>query len=162
MTEPAGMATVNFFLTSLGLEYFLRILPKSEIMIYYLYCLMMKDEMTMNIKEFNIEVILGECESIISATENILELYEEEGLNDIREIAEYLQKMSIKFIDNKITFDELNDITIELYQNIKYTIDYIDEEYSDYDFYDLVTIDCNDMRNSINEIRSFFVTESLL
>lgn len=113
----------------------------------------------MNTKEFNIEVILGECESIISATENILELYEILELNDIIEIAEQLKIMSIKYENNKISFDELNDITIELYQNIKYSIDNIDEEYSDYDFYDLVEIDCNDMRNAINEIRSFFVTE---
>lgn len=90
---------------------------------------------------------MKECDNIIGFCENIAELYDIEGLSDIRIIAENI-------IEN---IDDINsDITVELYQNIKYTVDSIIEECEDYDFFDLVEVNCNDMMDSINNIRSFF------
>lgn len=116
----------------------------------------------MKTKVFDFNVIMSECESIIASTENILDLYDDIDLCDIREIAEYLQKMTIDYTDNKISFVELNDITVELYQNIKYSVDDILENYIDFEFFDLIEVNCNDMKNSINEIRSYFVDIELL
>jgi len=90
---------------------------------------------------------MKECDNIIGSCENIAELYEINGLSDIRNIAENI----IENIENINS-----DITVELYQNIKYTVDYIIEECEEYDFFDLIEVNCNDLKDSINIIRSFF------
>jgi len=76
-----------------------------------------------------VQYTLADCESIISETENIEHYYTDELLDDlefvdIRNSAEQLQTLVISMSESElITNDmltEIDDMSIELYQNIKY------------------------------------------
>ncbi len=73
--------------------------------------------------------VLADCESIISETENIEEHIDDDLLyvfefSDIRTSAEALQNLVIDMSESELVTNdmitEIDDMSIELYQNIKY------------------------------------------
>jgi hypothetical protein len=78
--------------------------------------------------------IMGECESIISETENILEelqsesFFFEDEMNTIRYSAEDLQEMVV----NGSTLEELQEQSITMYQDCKYILESLETEYLDF------------------------------
>lgn len=90
----------------------------------------------MNIEQMNtiVETITCECESIISETENITEVVDLESfaeeLLEIRISAEQLQTLILnieesEYISNNM-LDSLDNLSIQLYQEIKYSYDNIE------------------------------------
>ncbi len=90
----------------------------------------------MNIEQMNtiVETIVNECESIISETENITEVVDLESfaeeLLEIRTTAEELQTLILnieesEYISNNM-LDSLENQSIQLYQEIKYSFDNIE------------------------------------
>jgi hypothetical protein len=90
----------------------------------------------MNIEQMNtiVETIVNECESIISETENITEVVDSESfteeLLEIRISAEQLQTLILNIeeaedISNDM-LDSLDNLSIQLYQEIKYSYDNIE------------------------------------
>ncbi len=90
----------------------------------------------MNIEQMNtiVETIVNECESIISETENITEVIDLESfaeeLLEIRTTAEELQTLILnieesEYISNNM-LDSLDNKSIQLYQEIKYSFDNIE------------------------------------
>lgn len=81
--------------------------------------------------------ILGECESIISCVENVIDLCEENDLitnilqteefENIRYIAEDLQS----FVVSGCSFDEVYDESVTLYQEIKYCLEALEQSIQD-------------------------------
>jgi hypothetical protein len=76
-----------------------------------------------------VQYTLADCESIISETENIEHYYTDELLDDlefvdIRNSAEQLQTLVISMSESELVTNdmltEIDDMSIELYQNIKY------------------------------------------
>jgi hypothetical protein len=113
---------------------------------------------------FIVETIMGECESIISEVEDFVNEYEFttelDDFESIRYIAEELQstivvlEVDVLTEEQKIsTLVEAEELSISLYQSIKYEVDALTElELFDYDCQDFVNL-----RHSINTIRSLFV-----
>ena len=116
-----------------------------------------------------LETIMGECESIISEVENVYEnVTDSDMLNvlhfaDIRYTAEELQSITIT-LDVDIlteeqkmsTFVEMEELSIQLYQEIKYILEHCENEiFTTNDIEILESFDF--MRHSINTIRSLFV-----
>jgi hypothetical protein len=90
----------------------------------------------MNIEQMNtiVETIVNECESIICETENITEVVDLESfaeeLLEIRITAEELQTLILnieesEYISNNM-LDNLENKSIQLYQEIKYSFDNIE------------------------------------
>ena len=90
----------------------------------------------MNIEQMNtiVETIVNECESIISETENVTEVVDLESfaeeLLEIRTTAEELQTLILnieesEYISNNM-LDSLDNKSIQLYQEIKYSFDNIE------------------------------------
>ena len=123
----------------------------------------------MNIEQMNtiVETIVNECESIISETENITEVIDLESfaeeLLEIRTTAEELQTLILnieesEYISNNM-LDSLDNKSIQLYQEIKYSFDNIEtppydalsENESSTDPEVMQSFVC--MRDSINAIR---------
>jgi hypothetical protein len=77
------------------------------------------------------ETILAECESIIASVENVYDLVEDdsildnEGFVEIRYIAETIQQC---IIDNS----DIEEISIELYQTVKYTTEALQENITNF------------------------------
>ena len=76
-----------------------------------------------------VQYTLADCESIISETENIEHYYTDDILDsldfsDIRNSAEQLQTLVISMSESELVTNdmltEIDDMSIELYQNIKY------------------------------------------
>jgi len=76
-----------------------------------------------------VQYTLADCESIISETENIEHYYTDDILDsldfsDIRNSAEELESLVISMSESELVTNdmltEIDDISIELYQNIKY------------------------------------------
>lgn len=79
-----------------------------------------------------VQYTLADCESIISETENIEHYYTDDILDsldfsDIRNSAEHLESLVISMSESELVTNdmltEIDDISIELYQNIKYISD---------------------------------------
>ena len=116
-----------------------------------------------------LETIMGECESIISEVENVYENVTDSDMldvlhfTDIRYTAEELQSITIT-LDVDIlteeqkmsTFVEMEELSIQLYQEIKYILEHCENEiFTTNDIEILESFDF--MRHSINTIRSLFV-----
>ena len=79
-----------------------------------------------------VESVVNECESIIAETENVEELHTGDMLDvmhfsDIRLVAEELQSFVVhisenEFISNSM-LEQLDDISIILYQNVNYILE---------------------------------------
>ena len=76
-----------------------------------------------------VQYTLADCESIISETENIEHYYTDDLLDsldfsDIRNSAEQLQTLVISMSESELVTNdmltEIDDMSIDLYQNIKY------------------------------------------
>ena len=76
-----------------------------------------------------VQYTLADCESIISETENIEHYYTDDILDsldfsDIRNSAEELQTLVISMSESELVTNDMlkdiDDMSIELYQNIKY------------------------------------------
>lgn len=76
-----------------------------------------------------VQYTLADCESIISETENVEEYISADSLDelefvDIRNSAEQLQTLVISMSESELVTNdmltEIDDMSIELYQNIKY------------------------------------------
>jgi len=119
--------------------------------------------------EFITETIMGECESIISETENITEELERttfasfiSELYEIRSIAEHMQSLVLDYseeTDEYQTFcllDEMTEESINLYQCIKYSLESFETD-NESTINDEITSSFEFMRHSINTIRSLFV-----
>ncbi len=105
--------------------------------------------MEMN-NELMYETILGECESIISSIENMQDEIDPDsmiGLDivDIRHLAESLPD----YIDHQL----LNDISIELYQEVKYTFEALEDDYASI-LTDVIKEQMEIITLSVNTIRS--------
>lgn len=108
-----------------------------------------------------LETVMGECESIISTVEDFVNENESttnlDDFEQIRYTAEELQSITSK-LENKsiteeeklITFEEMEELSITLYQEIKYEIEAL--ELFDYNLQEFEYL-----RTSINTIRSLFV-----
>ena len=112
-----------------------------------------------------VDIIMGECESIISETENIteeLELTESntfdafiDELYEIRIIAETLQSLVVDYENDyfSVSSEEFDELSIELYQSIKYTLESFETDYFDTMNEELeLSFKC--MRDSVNQIRN--------
>ena len=76
-----------------------------------------------------VQYTLADCESIISETENVEHYYTDDLLDsldfsDIRNSAEQLQTLVISMSESELVTNdmltEIDDMSIDLYQNIKY------------------------------------------
>ena len=76
-----------------------------------------------------VQYTLADCESIISETENIEHYYTDDILDsldfsDIRNSAEHLESLVISISESELVTNDMikdiDDMSIELYQNIKY------------------------------------------
>jgi len=118
----------------------------------------------MNIEQMNtiVETILGECESIIAETENITEELTLEPvfcdeLFEIRCSAEEVQSLIVNIEENEFIsndmLDNLENKSIQLYQNIKYSLEGFETENESSTSPEVLQSFVY-MRNSVNEIRT--------
>lgn len=115
-----------------------------------------------------VDTVSCECECIISYTENVTESFTTEECDtldsflnevyDIRCTAEELQSLVLDLQNDycSVTKEELDDLSITLYQNIKYTLEAFENEYESMMTDELVTT-FEDMRKSVNQIRNEIV-----
>jgi len=106
-----------------------------------------------------VQYTLADCESIISETENVEEYISADSLDDlefidIRNSAEQLQTLVISMSESELVTNdmltEIDDMSIELYQNIKY----ISDELILHDVYDIEVIESfRNMFACVNAIR---------
>lgn len=108
-----------------------------------------------------VDIIMGECESIISETENITEELDNtfdafiDELYEIRIIAETMQTLVINYENDyfSVSSEEFDELSIELYQSIKYTLESFETDYFDTMNEELeLSFKC--MRDSVNQIRT--------
>lgn len=114
-----------------------------------------------------VDIIMGETESIIAETENITEELHTntfssfiDELNTIRSIAEELQTLVVDYENDyfSVSSEEFDELSIELYQSIKYTLESFETDYFDTMSSELeLSFKC--MRDSVNQIRTT-VTEA--
>jgi len=108
-----------------------------------------------------VEVLMGECESIISETENITEELDStfvsfiDELYEIRIIAETLQSLVVDYENDyfSVSSEEFDELSIELYQSIKYTLESFETDYFDTMNSEL-ELSFKYMRDSVNQIRT--------
>ena len=97
--------------------------------------------------ETKVDILLGECESIISSVENVIFLCEDndfvtnllqvEGFENIRYTAEELQNLVVDFDEEtdeyqkKCLLDEVYQKSVQLYQEIKYIVEAVEESITD-------------------------------
>lgn len=112
-----------------------------------------------------IDIVLGECESIISETERVYEFITDMEIDtkeldsldfdDIRSSAEELQSLVVQYADDYTTnalVGEIENESINLYQNVKYILDGIEDENS-FLMSDDVAKSFSYIRASVNTIR---------
>ena len=108
-----------------------------------------------------VDVLLGETESIIAETENITEELDStfvsfiDELYEIRIIAETLQSLVLDYENDyfSVSSEEFDELSIELYQSIKYTLESFETDYFDTMNEELeLSFKC--MRDSVNQIRN--------
>ena len=109
-----------------------------------------------------IETVMGECESIISVVEDFIFENESIDLTDFEQIrycAEEMQTLVLQLEDSTTkeeklnTLEELEELSVTLYQFIKYEVDNLVElELFDYDMQEFKYL-----RSSIYVIRTLFV-----
>ena len=109
-----------------------------------------------------VDIVLGECESIIAETENVYEFLTDMEINTfdieqleidtIRTTAEELQQLVLDFENGITTKKELLEISITLYQDCKYILESVEFENS-FLMSDDVAKSFSYMRNSVNTIR---------
>ena len=110
-----------------------------------------------------VESVLGECESIISCVENVYfmtesndfvtNLLETEEFENLRYIAEYLQSFVLLLDEKGInlsTVDEIENVSVNLYQTCKYTVEALEESIQDTD----VLNELGYIRAAVNLIRN--------
>jgi hypothetical protein len=108
-----------------------------------------------------VESVMNECESIIAETENVEEYTTGDMLDvvhfyDIRLVAEELQSFVVhisenEFISNSM-LEQLDDISITLYQNVKYILEDCEIEiFSTTDTEIMKSFD--NMRTYVNNVR---------
>jgi len=108
-----------------------------------------------------VESVMNECESIIAETENVEELHTGDMLDvmhfsDIRLVAEELQSFVVhisenEFISNSM-LEQLDDISITLYQNVNYILEDCEiEVFSTTDTEIMKSFD--NMRTYVNNVR---------
>ena len=119
--------------------------------------------------EIAIDTLMGETESIIAETENVYDFLTGDEIDtkvldsldfdDIRSSAEELQSLVVDFADEfnfqyaKDLQDEIENESINLYQNVKYILSAIEDEYS-FLMSDDVAKSFGYIRASVNTIRS--------
>lgn len=120
-----------------------------------------------------VESVVNECESIIAETENVEELHTGDMLDvvhfyDIRLVAEELQSFVVHMAENEFIsnsmLEQLDDISITLYQNVKYILEDCENEvFSTTDpVYTEIMKSFDNMRTYVNNVRetvSTFVSE---
>lgn len=108
-----------------------------------------------------VDVLMGECESIISETENITEELDStfvsfiDELYEIRIIAETLQSLVLDYENDyfSVSSEEFDELSIELYQSIKYTLESFETDYFD-TMTEELELSFKYMRDSVNQIRN--------
>ena len=108
-----------------------------------------------------VDVLLGETESIIAETENITEELDNtfdafiDELYEIRIIAETMQTLVINYENDyfSVSSEEFDELSIELYQSIKYTLESFETDYFD-TMNDELELSFKYMRDSVNQIRT--------
>jgi hypothetical protein len=119
-----------------------------------------KNESEKNMNTF-VDVLLGETESIIAETENITEELGNtfdafiDELYEIRIITETLQTLVVDYENDyfSVSSEEFDELSIELYQSIKYTLESFETDYFDTMNEELeLSFKC--MRDSVNQIRN--------
>ena len=109
-----------------------------------------------------VDIVLGECESVIAETENVYEFLTDMEINTfdieqleidtIRTTAEELQQLVLDFENGITTKKELLEISITLYQDCKYILESVEFENS-FLMSDDVAKSFSYMRCSVNTIR---------
>jgi hypothetical protein len=113
--------------------------------------------------ESSVETIMGECESIISEVENVYHSVTDDDMlnviqfNDIRDSAEELQTFVLQMVENEYIsntmLEQCEDISITLYQNVKYILEHCENEI--FSSTDTEIFECFDyMRTSVTTIRN--------
>ena len=108
-----------------------------------------------------VDVLLGETESIISETENITEELDStfvsfiDELYEIRIIAETLQSLVVDYENDyfSVSSEEFDELSIELYQSIKYTLESFETDYES-TMTEELELSFKFMRDSVNQIRT--------
>ena len=112
-----------------------------------------------------VDIIMGETESIIAETENITEELQSDESNtfdafidelyEIRIIAETMQTLVINYENDyfSVSSEEFDELSIELYQSIKYTLESFETDYFDTMNSEL-ELSFKFMRDSVNQIRT--------
>ena len=112
-----------------------------------------------------VDVLLGETESIIAETENITEELQSDETNtfdafvdelyEIRIIAETLQTLVVDYENDyfSVSSEEFDELSIELYQSIKYTLESFETDYEGTMTAEL-ELSFKHMRDSVNQIRN--------
>ena len=123
-----------------------------------------KNESEKNMSTF-VDVLLGETESIIAETENITEELQSDETNtfdafidelyEIRIIAETLQTLVVDYENDyfSVSSEEFDELSIELYQSIKYTLEGFEIEYES-TMTEELELSFKYMRDSVNQIRT--------
>jgi len=119
-----------------------------------------KNESEKNMSTF-VDVLLGETESIISETENITEELDStfvsfiDELYEIRIIAETLQSLVVDYENDyfSVSSEEFDELSIELYQSIKYTLESFETDYES-TMTEELELSFKFMRDSVNQIRT--------
>jgi hypothetical protein len=123
-----------------------------------------KNESEKNMNTF-VDVLLGETESIIAETENITEELQSDETNtfdafvdelyEIRIIAETLQTLVVDYENDyfSVSSEEFDELSIELYQSIKYTLESFETDYEGTMTAEL-ELSFKFMRDSVNQIRN--------
>ena len=119
-----------------------------------------KNESEKNMNTF-VDVLLGETESIIAETENITEELGNtfdafiDELYEIRIIAETLQTLVVDYENDyfSVSSEEFDELSIELYQSIKYTLESFETDYEG-TMTEELELSFKYMRDSVNQIRT--------
>jgi uncharacterized protein with HEPN domain len=118
-----------------------------------------------------VDVLLGETESIIAETENITEELQSDETNtfdafidelyEIRIIAETLQTLVVDYENDyfSVSSEEFDELSIELYQSIKYTLESFETDYFD-TMTEELELSFKYMRDSVNQIHTTVTKET--
>jgi hypothetical protein len=103
-----------------------------------------------------VKQIVTECETVISSVDILREEIDVDSINgieidDMRYLAELMQERVSDL--SRGTYESINNLSIELYQEVKYTFEHIEEDYPSL-VNNIVAREFQNIRDAVDTIRA--------